>query len=275
MDIGYKLNRVMRWSREIGLRNALWFEIQQTLHRDIIRFRHKNLADPIYLRGHSSDISVFEAIFIGHELDFHLAAAPATIVDAGANVGLSALYLAMRFPDAQIVAIEPAADNVAMLHRNLDGLPNVRIVQSALWSRNARLRITNPEAEAWSYRCDVASPDDRDGFDALTLDAVLDLCGLGRCDLLKIDIEGAETELFRAPGPWLDAVSTIVVEIHDEATRDLISGICPSDTWRLSQTGEKMLLRRRARDDWDATATAPERNARSDTPKPARVRLTH
>ena len=244
MDLGYKLRRLRRWIPKVGWRGALSFEVQQSLRRPVIAFRHRDLPAAIHLRHHSCDISVFEAVMIAAELDFDLAAPPRVIVDAGANVGLTTLDLSRRFPAARILAIEPAADNVALLRRNVGHLPNVTILQTALWSHDTRLRIENPHGAAWAYRCVPAAPDDPDGFDAVTLDTALARAGLPAADLVKIDIEGAETELFRAPGNWRDAVTTLAVEIHDDATLDLIRAACPPWEWDASRAGEKLLLRR-------------------------------
>jgi hypothetical protein len=39
-------------------------------------------------------------------------------------------------------------------------------------------------------------------------------------DLLKLDIEAAEYELFDSPDPWLQKVDNLVIELHDR----LVSG---------------------------------------------------
>ena len=60
-----------------------------------------------------------------------------------------------------------------------------------------------------------------------------------QCDLVKLDIEGAEVELFRKPD-WIKDVAAILVEIHSEAADALIRNAC--EGWTVARTGEKLLL---------------------------------
>ena len=66
---------------------------------------------------------------------------PPVIIDAGANVGLSAVFYANRFPNARIIAIEPEPSNYEMLKRNVVPYSNVTPVQAALWKENGPLRL--------------------------------------------------------------------------------------------------------------------------------------
>ncbi len=59
-----------------------------------------------YLRPHSSDLYTFNQVFILDQYNIKLPFLPKTIIDAGANIGLSSAYFAHRFPQSQIVAIE-------------------------------------------------------------------------------------------------------------------------------------------------------------------------
>lgn len=236
MDLGYKFKRILRWRRRIGLMNALAFEWQKTLRRSMITIYHPGLQRHIHLRGGSSDLSVFEHVFIDNEFDLPLDA-PKLIIDGGANCGFAALYLACRYPDAQIIAVEPDGDNCKMCRLNTAGL-NVELRQTALWSSSTWLRIENPVASSWSFRCVEADAGAEDAFEACDIATLLD----GRnCDLLKLDIEGAELELFKDPD-WLQHVSAIVVEIHSKEAETMIRTVC--DGWALSRTGEKLLVRK-------------------------------
>jgi hypothetical protein len=50
---------------------------------------------------------------------------------------------------------------------------------------------------------------------AVTVTDVMREFGLGTIDLLKVDIEGSEKELFAAPGDWIEHVDAICMELHD------------------------------------------------------------
>jgi FkbM family methyltransferase len=225
---------MLRWGKRIGLFNAFAFEFQQTIRRPIISFIHNGLKRKIYLRSSSSDVSIFEHIFIEDEFDIELEA-PNFIIDGGANCGLASLFLACRYPTAQIIAVEPSAENCEMCSRNTSGL-NVEVIQTAIWSSSTRLKIQNPNDEPWAFQCVEVDENDPEGFEARDMQSLLS----GRyCDLLKLDIEGAEVEIFQKPA-WVKDVSAITVEIHSEEADALIRSAC--EGWAISRNGEKLLL---------------------------------
>jgi len=171
----------------------------------------------ITLRGRTSDAAVFAQIFLQEELDFTLARTPMTIVDGGANIGLSSLFLARKYPDAQILAVEFESSNFALLERNAAGYPNIRCVHAGLWSHDARLSVANPNAEKWAYAPvsagDVEMP--ASTVQAVTVGTLLDRYGFEHVDFLKLDIEGSEFEVFSTRPSWLARVRAIAIELHD------------------------------------------------------------
>ena len=225
---------MLRWAKRIGLANSLSFEVQQSIRRPVISFQHRGLGRKIHLRSSSSDISVFEHVFIEDEFDIDLGS-PKLIVDGGANCGFAALYFACRYPNARIIAVEPDTENFDLCLRNVDGL-NVEVVKSAIWSRSTFLKIENPDDEPWSFRCVETEKSDPGSFEARDMQSLL---AGNHCDLVKLDIEGAEVEVFREPD-WLKSVSAVAVEIHGEDADELIRNVCTG--WNISRTGEKLLL---------------------------------
>lgn len=234
MSVSTKLLRIIRWGKVIGFLNSFNFEIQQTIKKPLICFTHRGIKRKIYLRQGSSDIAVFEHVFIQGELDFNLDN-PKLILDGGANCGLTALYLASQYPDANILAVEPNLDNCSMIKLNTSGL-NVEVIETALWSRSTYLKIENVDAEPWAFHCVETVKDAPGSFMARDISSILE----GReCDLVKLDIEGAEIEVFKDI-EWLSKVAIVVVEIHNDEANLLIRESCKG--WMISQAGEKLLL---------------------------------
>ncbi|EEN5590843.1 FkbM family methyltransferase, partial [Salmonella enterica subsp. enterica serovar Mountpleasant] len=64
------------------------------------------------------------------------------IVDCGANIGTSVLYFLGEYPDAHIVAIEPAPANVALLERNTEGL-NVKVINKGVSSSEGEMELVD------------------------------------------------------------------------------------------------------------------------------------
>jgi hypothetical protein len=79
------------------------------------------------------------------------------------------------------------------------------------------------------------------GFDIGTLFAS---SGADRIDLLKLDVEGSEAEIFRRREAWLDKVDTIAIELHDEECRKSFFGALSSTEFDFVQQGELTFARR-------------------------------
>lgn len=220
----------------------------------VARLELDGLRHPVYLRPWSSDLYVFEQIFIDREYDTPLQR-PGTILDAGANIGLAAVYFANRFPDARIVALEPDRENFAVLQLNTKRYPNIHCLHAALWSHRTRLQLANAGEKSWALRftasdgerASVSEPEPA-SVQAMGIDEVSEFCLAGvPFDLVKIDIEGAEKAVFAAGGRWLEQAQSIVVECHDrlvpgcEATVLQAAG---SHHFTSHRSGEYLVLQR-------------------------------
>ncbi|MEZ0540680.1 FkbM family methyltransferase [Fibrella arboris] len=170
-----------------------------------------------HLRPHTSDLYTFDQVFIQDQYKLPYPFDPKTIVDAGANIGLSAVYFAHRFPDAQLVAIEPDKANFAQLQRNCANYPQIEARCAGVWSTDGYLKISNTEATSNSFQVVVTTPDDATALPAVCLPTLMQQRNWPIIDLLKIDIEGSEKELFSTNYDiWLPRVRMLLVEVHDQ-----------------------------------------------------------
>jgi len=171
------------------------------------------------------------------------------IIDAGANIGLSALTFAHKWPGATIICLEVDDANLDVLRRNTAGFPGIRVVAAGLWRRSARLRISNPGAASWVFRVEE---DEHGPIEGKGVAELLDEAGASRLDLLKVDIEGAETEVFGAEaGAWLDRVDHVMVELHEvfrPGSGAAIRETLERSGFRLSRSGEYLVGTRTGRD---------------------------
>jgi len=170
----------------------------------------------IRLRVGTSDLDVYREIVDG-EYAFDLPFRPNVILDAGANIGITSIYFAHRFPDAKVIAIEAEPSNYDVLIRNVKAFPSVVPVHAALWNRDGAIVISQPDPTTgasgnWAF---VAS-EDGEGVRvrAVTLQTLMKELGVAAIDLAKIDIEGAEQEVFEDAG-WLRGVRALMIELHD------------------------------------------------------------
>ncbi|HEX9464987.1 MAG TPA: FkbM family methyltransferase [Alphaproteobacteria bacterium] len=176
---------------------------------------------PVYLRPGTSDLESFEQVFLAGSYNvnqiphrhaiarLYRSMQEPLVIDLGANIGLASLYFRKSWPRARIVAVEPDSDNINMLRRNA---PDVTAVHAAIGSERGRMTIVNPEDEAWGYRTESAS----DGaIDAITVADILDSNSNSQPFICKIDIEGAEKELFSKNTEWLSSFPVVIMEVHD------------------------------------------------------------
>lgn len=197
----------------------LWIRLRQhvnavrgTLHE----VRVPGLEFPIFLRAGTSDVLAFIQIFVDGELGFDILTSPRNIVDAGANIGLASIYFAHRFPDAKILALEIDQANFELLTLNTKAYPNISCTKTALWSGEAQVAIVNPTDEPWAFRVVEVENGHPKSLRAQGVAGLMQYFKNQRIDLLKIDVEGSEKEVFQnGASEWIDHIGMIAVELHD------------------------------------------------------------
>jgi FkbM family methyltransferase len=135
------------------------------------------------------------------------------IVDAGANIGASAVWFQSCFPDSLVLAIEPDDENASIAERNCYGL-NAEIVRAAIGSEDGKVSIINPDAEPWSFRTLASDTGPITRISMTNLIADKQKEG-NQPFIVKIDIEGGEEDLFSKNLDWLGDVPLIIIELHD------------------------------------------------------------
>ena len=184
------------------------------------------LIHPIHFRAGSSDIHTFREIFLRAEYDIKLPDShlPKIIIDAGANIGFTTLFLSKQYPTAKIFSLEPNGENYELLKKNTIGYPNIYPIQSALWNTSGTIEIldkgfgvrgyvvenTNNALKGQEMNKPVTS------MPSTTMAELVQKYQLSSIDILKIDIEGSEKEVFSADiEKWLPITKCLIIELHD------------------------------------------------------------
>ena len=180
----------------------------------------------VFLRENTFDFITFEEVVfeqVYKAIPAHLPKCE-RVIDLGANIGLSSLYLATRYPSCKIVAVEPYAENFAMLTKNVAHLIEVgrcMPLQAALWGSEKSLVIEQPEVanryNAITVRELLPDEEIEAIVEGLPIKKIIERSGFPEVDVLKVDIEGAETELFKGDLDWLNLVAAIAIEFHGNA----------------------------------------------------------
>lgn len=198
-----------------GLLQAVWARLRGT--RAVVAVRPPGARHPVHLRVPSSDVATYRQVFLREDYACTATAPIRTIIDAGANIGLASVYFALRFPETRIIALEPEPGNAEMLRRNVAPYPNVTPLRAALWGQRGTLDVVDPGLGAWGFRVQASTGTPGRGVQtpALTVDALLADFQLDAIDVLKIDIEGAEREVFADSSAWIARVRAIIIELHE------------------------------------------------------------
>jgi FkbM family methyltransferase len=166
--------------------------------------------------NYEAALGIFKEVFVAGEYHFAASSPNPVVVDAGANIGLASLYFHLLYPECRVVAFEPDVAAFSALRQNVqaNGL-NVQCVNAGLWALEGTHTIyTDPSNEAGvsasMFQCsNLTTAVD---IQVVQLSRYID----GPVDLLKLDVEGAETAVLKdlAQSGKLTEIRQAIVEFH-------------------------------------------------------------
>lgn len=241
-----EIRHIPRYIRNLGFRQSLSL-INPANANETLAITVKGYKYPVYLRYGTSDHLAFKQIFIQKEYQISIPFKPQYLIDGGANCGYAAVYFSNRFPQATIVSVEPESSNVALMKKNSAPYKNICIVQGGIWSKNAYLRISNKAAQHWSFRVEEVDKKHSE-MRAFSIAALMKKFKLPRIDILKLDIEGSEREVFsKNYKSWLDKTRVIFLELHERYAKGVTAIVrkrIREQKFKTSKIGENLVLRR-------------------------------
>jgi FkbM family methyltransferase len=138
-----------------------------------------------------------------------------TIVDAGANVGVAAVWFLAHHPGARLHAFEPEAENFRLLSENLGPFPGAVLNRAAVGARDATVELHLASHGAVHSVRDAEVGARTVEVPCVALGGYLARHSIRRVDLLKLDVEGSEADAVEGLGPRLADVGVIVGEMHE------------------------------------------------------------
>jgi FkbM family methyltransferase len=239
----------------LGLLPAIVFKYQDLRHRRVpcgppYVLYSRYARHPMRCRPNTSDADVFQQIFGFREyrcLDEVRNAS--LIVDCGANVGYSTAYFLTRYPQAKVIAVEPDPDNYAVLAENVGPYgARCRAIQSAVWSSKAGLVMCEEpfgDGREWARTVRPSRGGETPLMTAVDIGTLLEESGVDRISILKIDIEGAEAEVFSANYErWLHRVDNLVIELHGERCSRIFAQAIKHAGFTVSECDELTVCKR-------------------------------
>jgi FkbM family methyltransferase len=225
--------------KRFGVRGLQLIIDEKLINAGEYEFRSSEFKFPITLRNATSDFHTFNQVIFDKCYDTGYGLNPKTIIDCGANIGLASIYFKTMFPDATVIAVEPEAENYKLLCRNISSYPNIHTLNGGIWSTSSNLRIKDEGLGSWSFSVEEVDYEDDTTVKAYSIPDIMQQFNISTIDILKIDIEGSEKELFsKNMEQWLPFTKTIIIEMHDwmnngGGAKAVFSAICHYDFYFL------------------------------------------
>ena len=217
------LRRRLRQKLFVWRMGADWPSRQALLHKStpteadgLLHLRLHGLANPLLLRADpkTDDRQTVWELFFHRPYDGRLPFNYRTVLDLGANVGLTLAYLVYRkCPLEQYVGVEPDPQTFAVLQKQVAGLgmqDKSSLFNVAASDRDGVLRF---HTSGQSIIHQVGETGDLE-VPGRTVGGLLDEAGLEDVDLMKLDIEGGERQVIADAANWAPRVKRIAAELH-------------------------------------------------------------
>lgn len=210
------------------------------------------------IRENTTDPIVFREVIMKEQYMSLCIDNAKNIIDAGGNVGYTAVYLASKYPEAKIVTIEPDNQNYDILLENIKDYPNIIPVRAALWGYPKNMVVCKDNGLGeWGRQTFEYTDNNQNGLEdtvkSVTVSQLMSAFDMPIIDILKIDIEGAEKNVFSSGiDAWLPKVRLMAIELHDRmvpgCTEAFASAINKHSYFDISRYSEDIILRNKRLD---------------------------
>lgn len=207
---------------------------------------------PIHYRPGTSDCGAIYEILLRQpektEYFIDPRVKPEIVLDIGANIGVTAIWLKHHYPNAEIYCFEPMPENFCLLEKNTKTLAGVKCFPFGLGAEDAI--------------CDIYANEDPNNFGGFSIHArqsnfeslgntqkykskieikhaarTLERLGISGIDILKIDTEGAEYDIVSSlPNNLLENCQWIMGELHGIKTYGVLNILEPHFATQFKKT---------------------------------------
>ncbi len=176
----------------------------------------------IHCRSGLADLGVIYDTFEG---SYHLPPSDLrpieSILDLGSNIGLTMVHYAALFPEARILGAELDAGNYWVCKKNIEPFgERCRVTHAAVWHEPGEVAYAGTRESGYAIVTKTGAAA-KDRVRTITMEALIEKLGVPIVDFVKMDIEGAEREVLRNAGPWIDRVRCLKVEVHPHKASEL------------------------------------------------------
>lgn len=164
---------------------------------------------------------IYQDVFKGSEYKFKSTIKSPFIIDCGAHIGLSVLYFKKLYPKSKILAFEPNPDSFKLLNLNLkqNEISDVQTINSAVSNKEGliQLYVSSETKSPWTWGDAIVknpwqSPETTKKINVQS--EKLSISINQKVDLIKLDVEGSETDVMKDIEKKLPFVNNLVIEFH-------------------------------------------------------------
>ena len=208
-------------SRFTNLKNHLSFSEALKIYFRLKIKNRKNiriskLKYPFTIRNNPFDYGSFEEVVVKEAYNIPIDFAPRYIIDGGGNIGLTAAFFATKYPDAVIVSVEPDEGNFDLLQKNVAPYKNIKPMKGGIWYRSAFLLVKDLGWGNNGFMVEETAENTQEAIEAYSITEIMQKMNWTQCDIVKLDVEGSEKEIFSADyESWLPKTKVLIVELHD------------------------------------------------------------
>ncbi|MBI2579827.1 MAG: FkbM family methyltransferase [Candidatus Aenigmarchaeota archaeon] len=177
----------------------------------------------IETRARTTDLGTLHTCFIGEEnrVSEDMLGSSPVIIDIGAHIGIFSVYACKKIPDSKVYSYEPFPDNYELLKRNIEinnlgG--NIKAFNSAVFSKKGKKSLYF--RKRYTAGCTLMKDTSHADSSAVTVNCttvkdIFDSNKIKKCDLMKIDCEGADHIILRSiPRQYFKRINMIHTEFH-------------------------------------------------------------
>lgn len=166
-----------------------------------------------------------EIYFEGLYIDILNGRKDLTIIDVGANIGVTVQYF--RDYAKKVYAIEPSPEHFEALEMNkkYNKWDNVVLENAALSDKDGTAMLSRLSANLTCNSITNDYGDKRVKVKALAMDSFFKKHKIKKCDFMKFDVEGAEDLILRSEGfkKVANKIDAIEIEFHHNTWMNLVN----------------------------------------------------
>jgi len=202
-------------------------------------------------KGDFADMQTFNEVILRNAYHISGLSQVKVIVDCGANIGWASLAFLNEFPDAKLISIEPEKRNYELAEANLRPYRvkdnrDIELLRKCVHNNIGYYSLVDSRYSNAYRISNVESEDDSQNYvESITIQQIIQDFNLEKIDILKIDIEGSEYDLFAKDTEWLSHVKCLIIETHDNirqgSTKMLFNAISSFD-YRMVIEGRNLIF---------------------------------